>query len=144
MTGEALDCGGTGSARTSAAASGEGETSVVMGAVEEARDVEAVGEVGEGSFFANDFFSFARLFWNHTFSPDGRSEWNDSFFSGPEEDGELRARTCTSLGDILSFLASSLRLGALGFLSVIKTPSSISNCAGVVRLRVLMVFGTYV
>lgn len=68
MTGDALDCGGTGSARTSAAASGEGETSVVMGAVEEARDVEAVGEVGEGSFFANDFFSFARLFWNHTFS----------------------------------------------------------------------------
>jgi hypothetical protein len=38
-----------------------------MGAVEGAvRDVEAVGEVGEGSFLANDFFSFARLFWNHT------------------------------------------------------------------------------
>jgi hypothetical protein len=32
------------------------------------RDVEAVGEVGEGSFLANDFFSLARLFWNHTFS----------------------------------------------------------------------------
>jgi hypothetical protein len=40
-----------------------------MGAVEGAvRDVEAVGEVGEGSFLANDFFSLARLFWNHTFS----------------------------------------------------------------------------
>ena len=57
---------------------------------------------------------------------------------------EERARTWTSLGDILSFLASSLRLGALGFLSVTKTPSRISSCAGVVRLRVLMVLGTYV
>lgn len=44
---------------------------MVMGAMEAAgvvRDVEAVGEVGEGSFLENDFFSFARLFWNHTFS----------------------------------------------------------------------------
>lgn len=42
-----------------------------MGAMEAAgalRDVEAVGEAGEGSFLANDFFSLARLFWNHTFS----------------------------------------------------------------------------
>jgi len=39
-----------------------------MGTVGAVRDVEAVGEVGEGSFLANDFFSFARLFWNHTFS----------------------------------------------------------------------------
>jgi hypothetical protein len=40
-----------------------------MGAVEGAvRDVEAVGEVGEGSFLAYDFFSLARLFWNQTFS----------------------------------------------------------------------------
>jgi hypothetical protein len=31
-------------------------------------DVEGVGEIGEGSFLANDFFSLARLFWNHTFS----------------------------------------------------------------------------
>ena len=42
-----------------------------MGAVEGAvavRDVEAVGDVGEGSFLENVFFSLARLFWNHTFS----------------------------------------------------------------------------
>jgi hypothetical protein len=42
-----------------------------MGAAVEAggavRDVEAVGEVGEGSLLEKDFFSFARLFWNHTF-----------------------------------------------------------------------------
>ena len=68
MTGDAAHCGGTGSARTSEAASGEGDTSAAIGAVEAGTDVEVVGEVGEGSFLANDFFSLARLFWNHTFS----------------------------------------------------------------------------
>ena len=67
MTGDAADCGGTGSASTSEAASGEGDTSAAIGVVEAGTDVEVVGEVGEGSFFANDFFSLARLFWNHTF-----------------------------------------------------------------------------
>jgi hypothetical protein len=42
-----------------------------MGARGAVRDVEAVGEVGEGSFLANDFFSLARLFWNHTLETSG-------------------------------------------------------------------------
>ncbi len=41
---------------------------MVMGAMEAVEGTEAVGEVGEGSFLANAFFSFARLFWNQTFS----------------------------------------------------------------------------
>ena len=57
----------------SGVASGEGESSVVievMGAVEAetAFTVVEAGEVGEGSFLANAFFSLARLFWNHTCS----------------------------------------------------------------------------
>lgn len=73
-TGEAPDSGGTESVRTSEVTSDEVETSVVMegtegvAAVVAVTDVEEVGEVGEGSFLAYDFFSFARLFWNHTFS----------------------------------------------------------------------------
>ncbi len=70
-TGDAPDGDGTESARTSEEASGEGETSAAMGPVEAAgavKEVEEVGEVGEGSFLAKAFFSFARLFWNHTFS----------------------------------------------------------------------------
>jgi hypothetical protein len=94
VTGDAPDCGGTGSARTSAAGSGEGETSVVMGAVEEVgaeRDVEAVGEVGERSFFANAFFSLARLFWNHTFTREVGEASGTIVFSAVKkttEDGE--------------------------------------------------------
>jgi hypothetical protein len=30
--------------------------------------MEEAGEVGDESFLAKVFFSFARLFWNHTFS----------------------------------------------------------------------------
>jgi len=66
-----------------------------MGAVEVAgavADVEAVGEVGEGSFLANDFFSLARLFWNHTFSHKGgrrvsavetKKKWGGKRVPGP-------------------------------------------------------------
>jgi hypothetical protein len=88
VTGDAPDCGGTGSARTSEAASGEGETSVAMearGPVEAAEvgtDVDVVGEVGEGSFLVNAFFSLARLFWNHTYSAGGaRGKQSNVFFS---------------------------------------------------------------
>lgn len=45
------------------------------------KDVEAVGEVGEGSFLVKDFFSLARLFWNHTFS---------------HKEGEAREGRCVS------------------------------------------------
>jgi hypothetical protein len=71
--------------------SGEGETSVAMGAmgaVEGAgavTDVGAVGEeVGEGSFLANAFFSLARLFWNHTFSRKAEETNGVRFFSEAE------------------------------------------------------------
>lgn len=87
MTGDAPDSG-TGSARASGAVSGEGGTSVVMGAVEEAgagKEVEAVGEVGERSFFENDFFSLARLFWNHTFSREAVKASGTTVFSAVEK-----------------------------------------------------------
>lgn len=75
--------------------------------------------------------------------------WNGKGGKAPCEnenvvEDEMTMHTWTSLGDILSFLASSLRLGALGFLSLTNTFSKISSCPGVVRLRVLMVLGTYV
>jgi len=87
VTGDAPDCRGTGSARTSGAASGEGETSVAMeamGAVEGAGAVTDVEAVGEVSFFAYDFFSLARLFWNHTFSREAREASGVRFFSEVE------------------------------------------------------------
>jgi hypothetical protein len=57
----------------SGVASGDGETSVgteVVEAVAAETVVPPMEEVGVGdeSFLAKDFFSFARLFWNHTFS----------------------------------------------------------------------------
>ena len=74
MTGDAPDGEGTESTTTSGLVSGEGERSVgtdVMGAVAAetvVTPVEEAGEVGEESFLTVDFFSLARLFWNHTFS----------------------------------------------------------------------------
>ncbi len=72
VTGDAPD-GGTESATTSGVASGDGETSVgteVVEAVAAERVVPPMEEVGVGdeSFLVKVFFSFARLFWNHTFS----------------------------------------------------------------------------
>lgn len=66
--------GGTGSARPSGVASGQGEASVVtavsgtVAAEAVVTPVEELGEVGDGSFLVSAFFSLARLFWNHTFS----------------------------------------------------------------------------
>lgn len=61
------------------------------------------------------FFSFARLFWNQT--------W-------------------TSRGVMLSLPDSSLRLTELGFLSVTKTSSRMESWWAEVRLRVLTALGT--
>ena len=74
MTGDAPDGGGTESATTSEVASGDGETSVgtevvvAVAAETVVTPMEEAGEVGDESLLAKFFFSFARLFWNHTFS----------------------------------------------------------------------------
>ena len=74
MTGDPPDGGGTASVTTSGAASGDAETSVgtdVVAAVAAETmltPMEEAGDVGDESFLAKVFFSFARLFWNHTFS----------------------------------------------------------------------------
>ena len=71
MTGDAPDGGGTESATTSSVASGDGETSVgtevvvAVAAETVVTPMEEAGEVGDESFL-KVFFSFARLFWNHT------------------------------------------------------------------------------
>ena len=73
MTGDAPDGGGTESVTTPGAASGDAETSVgtdVVAAVTAETmlmPMEEAGEVGDESFLVKVFFSFARLFWNHTF-----------------------------------------------------------------------------
>jgi hypothetical protein len=61
-----------------------------MGAVEGAgmgKDVEAVGEPGEESFLMNAFFSFARLFWNHTCSREVGDASGVRFFFSEVERG---------------------------------------------------------